>query len=203
VFTSGSVRAPDRSGSRLQKLCHRCRGKRVGELPAVMFAENYDLNLTDNAKATDVLLKLVKKTPLLDMMIHIHTSSLAQRGKSTPKSLLTNDIDRVIVHVEQMSVKNAQRKQFGIELGKLLQQQVSDPNKCIVKLSQPHLHRATGPMFRIGDKINKNLQLVAATYGRKSVVNKQPIVLLHTRSAKPLTSTTNNLSRCPQEKWTH
>ena len=31
------------------------------------------------------------------------------------------DVDRVILHVEQMSVKSQHWKQFGIELGRLLQ----------------------------------------------------------------------------------
>jgi hypothetical protein len=63
-----------------------------------------------------------------------------------------------------MSLNNPHSKEFGINLGKLLQQSVSDIDTCIVKLSQPHIHRATGPMFKIGKKIVAELNLTPATY---------------------------------------
>jgi hypothetical protein len=71
------------------------------------------------------------------------------------------------VHIEQMCILNPDAKEFGIHLGRGLQKLVNDHTRCIVKLSQPHIHRANGPMFRMGDDIIKDLNLVAAKYGRK------------------------------------
>jgi len=60
---------------------------------------------------------------------------------------VSNDykVDRVIVHVEQMDPRNRNSKQFSVDLGKLLQQQVSDSLTCIVKMSQPKYITATHP----------------------------------------------------------
>jgi hypothetical protein len=70
-------------------------------------------------------------------------------------------VDRVIVHVEQMSLLNPRAKVFAIRLGKELQKQVSDVDTCIVKLSNPQLHRATGPVFHFGSNIVTALNLTA------------------------------------------
>jgi hypothetical protein len=153
--------------------------------PVVVFAENYDLELTQRDKAPIILTKLMAKTPLLSLM---NPNSYSQTSPDTNKPCSSKQletpeysnihglpsVDRVIVHVEQMSAKNAQWKEFGINLGTLLQQQVRDIDKCVVKLSQPHTHRSTGPMFKIGQMIVQQLQLVPATYESKRVVNKQP-----------------------------
>jgi len=64
---------------------------------------------------------------------------------------VSNDykVDRVIVHVEQMDPRNRNSKQFSVDLGKLLKQQVSDSLTCVVKMSQPHIHRAMRPLFHL------------------------------------------------------
>jgi hypothetical protein len=73
-------------------------------------------------------------------------------------------VDRVIVHIEQIAIQNKNAKEFGLELGKLLQRLVSDLNTCIVKLSHCNLHRASGPTFQLGTKIVETLKLKAVCY---------------------------------------
>jgi hypothetical protein len=60
-------------------------------------------------------------------------------------------------------VENAYSKQFGKELGTALQRQF-DVKLCIVKMSQPHVHRRNGPMFKLGDEIVEACQLVPPSY---------------------------------------
>lgn len=147
------------------------------EPPRLVFAENYDLQLTQKDKAATILVALKNHTPLLDIMQCVN-----EEENQMPCGL-SNNVDRVIVNIEQMSTKNSQWKEFGIELGRLLQQQVRDINKCVVKLSQPHIHRSTGPMFKIGTKIVEELQLQAPSYGRKRTiaqVEAQPSTSTHT-----------------------
>jgi hypothetical protein len=62
-------------------------------------------------------------------------------------------VDRVVVHIEMMSFKNANSRQFTIELAKYLQSRAFDINKCVVKLSQANVHRRSGPVFKKGNKI--------------------------------------------------
>ena len=57
-------------------------------------------------------------------------------------------VDRVIVHVEHMCIKNQKVKQFGIELGKQLQRLAGDPMVCTVKLSKPNFFSATGVLCK-------------------------------------------------------
>jgi hypothetical protein len=140
-----------------------------GDLPTVVFADNYNLELKHGDKAPTILMALKTHTPLLDIM---QCSNQQDTDGNQMACGLSKDIDRVIVNIEQMSAKNSQWKEFGINLGTLLQQQVRDINKCVVKLSQPHIHRSTGPMFKIGNKIVKELQLEAPTYGRKRTVTQ-------------------------------
>jgi hypothetical protein len=73
-----------------------------------------------------------------------------------------------------MSVKNAHYKQFGMELGKLLQQSVQDVTTCIVKMSQSHLLRSGGVIHHLGELIVKELNLVPASYGVKKRGADQP-----------------------------
>ena len=125
-----------------------------GDLPKLVAAENCHLSLTGRFEASEVLVALSSKTRLLDYMQQSDTQSL-------------RPVDRVVVHIEQMSVKNAHWKQFGLKLGMLLQQITNNPETCIVKMSQPHIHRASGPMFKMGRKIVDQLLLVPASYGKK------------------------------------
>jgi len=130
--------------------------------PTIVDVKHYtDLGLNDRCKAADVVVALTKKTDLLLWMNPAYGES---------------DVDRVIVHIEQMDRRNRNAKQMSIELGKLLQQQVN-PDICTVKLSQPHIHRATGPMFRLGDEVVETLQLRPALFhNSRSKADSNPSV---------------------------
>jgi hypothetical protein len=118
--------------------------------PKIVAAENFtNLNLPQRFQATDVLVALVEKTDLIAWMQPTHPLS---------------QVDRVIVHLEQIDPRNRNWKQFSIDLGRLLQQQAADATKCVVKMSQPHIHRACGPAFHLGQKIVDELQLQAPSY---------------------------------------
>ena len=94
----------------------------IGQRPKLVKALLYDLDLPLRFTASDVLLKLVQNRDLWNFM-------------QQEDELLLPAVDRVVVHLEQMSTKNRHWKQFGPELGKLLQRSVKDVNTCIVKLS--------------------------------------------------------------------
>ena len=126
----------------------------LNEPPQVLAAENFDLDLPKRVKAADVLLKLSQLTPLFNWM------------QQTEERLLP-ETDRVIVLIEQMSILNTNAKQFGIQLGKLLQRTVKDVNTCIVKLSQPHNHGSNGPIFKLGRMIVEELKLTPIEIGNK------------------------------------
>jgi hypothetical protein len=106
---------------------------------------------------TDVLLKLEEHSPLFKWI----------RGQSEDSERVTEKrverADRVVVAVEQMSIENSFSKHLGKELGEALQQQF-DLSSCIVKMSQPHVHRRNGPMFRLGQEIVEACQLEPPSY---------------------------------------
>ena len=85
--------------------------------------------------------------------------------------------------MEQMAVKNKYSKQFCIELGRLLQQQAINTDNCIVKMLQPHVHQATGPLFHLGERIVKELDLRPAHY-----LPKRSKAELNPASAQTLTA---------------
>ena len=91
-------------------------------------------------------------------------------------------VDRVVVHLEQIDIRNRHSKQLSVELGKLLQQQTVNVESCIVKMSQPHIHRFNGPLFRLGDEIIESLQLQPAhTLQRRTKADANPaVVAAHT-----------------------
>jgi len=124
-------------------------------VPMVVGAELYNLEAEGlNVKRfdlTDLLLLLQTKTVLMHWMQHPDYSQILPR------------VDRVIVHLEQLSVKNKHSKQFAVDLGRTLQRLV-DVDSCVVKLSQPHLHRASGPMFKLGENIVQACELSPAVY---------------------------------------
>ena len=135
----------------------------LGGEPHIVKAQNYtNLELKVRPKAADILLALKAKTTLIDWMRPDYKDY---------------KVDRVIVHLEQIDQRNSISKQCTSELGKLLQQQAADCESCVVKLSQPHIHRATGPLFHLGDEIVETLQL-------------QPVVFLqrHSRACLLYTS---------------
>jgi len=128
--------------------------KEMGEMPVVVAAGKYDLELGERFTAADVLMRLRDGTDLWQWM---------QQTDDRPLP----DVDRVLVHVEQMSVRNRHWKQFGIELGQLMQQSVVDAGTCVVKLSQPHLFRAGGVVECLGEQIVQELALTVIPTQRK------------------------------------
>jgi len=132
-----------------------CVDKVVKCLPRLVGAELYDLGLPKNFKMIDLAIALMgNNTKLMDWM---------ELGKE--RSLPT--VERVIVHLEQMSIKNQNSREFTIKLGTYLQSKAKDLNECIVKLSQANVHRRNGPIFKIRDDIVKSLSLTASTYQLK------------------------------------
>ena len=83
-------------------------------------------------------------------------------------------MDRVIVHLEQVSPKNKFSNVFAINVERLLQRLCNVQN-CVVKLSQPHIHRASGPKLKLGNKIVKDCKLTQAAYTSASS-RKRPAV---------------------------
>jgi len=140
--------------------------RKVGEFPRIVAVNNYiNLNLKKHFKAADVVLALTQKTDLLLWMRPVNDSY---------------KVDRVIVHLEQIDVRNRNSKQFSVDLGKLLQQQALDSETCIVKMSQPHIHRATGPLFKLGDEIAEELQLHSTLYLQyRTRAESNPAVTAH------------------------
>ena len=135
----------------------------IGNDPNIVHVKNYtNLCLRKGFKAFDVVVALSEQTDLMSWMSPENGSYI---------------VDRVILHLEQMDVRNRNSKQFCVELGKLLQQKARDIDKCIVKMSQPHIHRATGPLFHLGDEIVETLQLQPALYtARRSKAESNPSV---------------------------
>ena len=120
----------------------------IGHIPVIVHCRNHtDLQLKNCFKATDVLCALKQHTDLLLWMNPAYGDSM---------------VDRVVVHLEQIDIRNRHSKQLSVELGKLLQQQTVNVESCIVKMSQPHIHRFNGPLFRLGDEIIESLQLQPA-----------------------------------------
>jgi len=62
------------------------------------------------------------------------------------------DADTVIVLIEQ--TRNKHSKQFGMDLGNLMQQHVMDESKCVVRLSQPNLFRVGGAVEQTVQELN-------------------------------------------------
>lgn len=75
-----------------------------------------------------------------------------------PPNFKLDYVERVVVLLEQMSPQNAFWRQFGKDFGEALQQ-AFNTESCVVKLSQPHIHRKDGPMFKLGNEIIKTCQL--------------------------------------------
>ena len=128
-----------------------------------MAVHNYtNLWLRKNFKESDVVVALAEHTDLMSWM-------KCDNG--------SHKVDRVIVHLEQIDVRNRSSKQFSVELGKRLQEQATDSDRCIVKMSQPHIHRARGPLFNLGHEIVETLQLESTLYyERRSRVEANPSV---------------------------
>ena len=132
-------------------------------VPKVVGAELYDLEhlgLKKRFDAADLVVLLQTKTVLMNWM------------QQSGCPLLLPRVDRVVVHLEQISVRNKHSKLFTVELGRLLQQFVT-VEMCVVKLSQPHIHRASGPMFKLGDHIIQECDLSPAVYTSMASASKR------------------------------
>jgi len=153
--------------------------KVASEPPRIVGVELYDLRklgLTQDikqVKAASIAAVLSSRTKLLSWMQHRETSPLLPH------------VDRVIVHLEQMAKLNRLHLEFGINLGYELQRLV-DPVECVVKLSQPNLHRANGPVFKLGAKIVRDCKLTPSVYGNaRQMENEEALIdLLKTKSQK-------------------
>jgi len=154
------------------------------EPPRVVGIELYDLRKLGlsqdikKVKAASIVIVLSSHTKLLSWMQHRATNPLLPH------------VDRVIVHIEQMAKANKLHMEFGLNLGSELQTLV-DPQECIVKLSQPNVHRANGPMFKLGTKIVRECSLVPSVYGNaRQMENQEALVDLlkttHRRKPAPL-----------------
>lgn len=155
------------------------------EKPRVVGVELYDLRKlglgqdVKQVKAASIVILLSSHTKLLNWMQQRATSPLLPR------------VDRIVVHIEQMAKANKLHLEFGINLGSELQRLV-DPLECIVKLSQPNVHRANGPMFKLGPQIITQCNLVPSVYGNaRQMENQEAIINLlkmtSQRKPRPLT----------------
>jgi RecA/RadA recombinase len=128
-----------------------------------------DLGILDNGGkfcATDVLLLIRQHSPLYSWMTNVDCDD-----GNTPRH---SKADRVVVVMEQIAPDNAHVDQLGQNLGYALQRDF-DVNVCVVKMSQPHVHRKNGPMFKLGDEIVEACDLKPASYDdtRKRIVQKR------------------------------
>jgi len=149
------------------------------ERPRVVGAELYDLrNLglgedVKQVKAASIVILLSDHTKLLRWM--------QQRGTSP----LLPHVDRVVVHIEQMAKTNKLHMEFGINLGSELQRLV-DPLECIIKLSQPNVHRSKGPMFKLGPRIIRECDLAPSVYGNaRQMENQEALIDLLKTTSRP------------------
>ena len=127
----------------------------------IVSAKLYDLKLPKKFNAPDVILALSNNTDLFSWM------QLPNEKK--PPTI----VDRIFVHVEQMSLHNPKAKVFGEELANALQSRSPDLNTVIVKHSQPNLHYASGVSFKLGRRIIQELNLKPVTYS-KTKYSKNP-----------------------------
>ena len=118
----------------------------------IVSAKLYDLKLRKKFNAQDVILALGNNTDLFSWM-------QLQNEKEPPTV-----VDRIFVHVEQMSLNNPRAKVFGEELAIALQSKSPDLNTVIVKHSQPNLHNVSGVSFRLGRRIIQELNLKPVSY---------------------------------------
>ena len=149
------------------------------EAPRIVGIELYNLQklglIQDikQVKAASIVILLNSQTKLLNWMQARGTTPLLPR------------VDRVIVHIEQMAKANRLHMEFGVNLGSELQRLV-DPQDCVVKLSQPNVHRANGPMFKMGSKVVRECSLVASVYGNaRQMENQETLVNLLKTTSRP------------------
>ena len=120
----------------------------------IVSAKLYDLKLPKKFNAQDVMLALGNKTDLFSWM-------QLPNEKEPPTK-----VDKVFVHIEQMSLHNPKAKVFGEELATSLQSRSPDLNTVIVKHSQPILHYASSISFKLGRRIIRDLNLKPVSYSK-------------------------------------
>ena len=127
--------------------------------PIIVSATLNDLKLRQRFKAQDVVLAL-RNTELFSYM--------QLPGEKEP----ANVVDKIFVHIEQMSMHNPSAKAFGIELATALQAKSPNLDKIVVKLSQPNVLYASGAAFHLGKRIIDELHLKPVSYAlRKYTIN--------------------------------
>jgi hypothetical protein len=111
--------------------------------------------------AADVLLVLRERSPLFQWM---RTSDGDVDDDESQQPFHLEKTDRVVVLLEQIAIDNKYSRQLGKDLAIELQSQFADVNACIVKMSQPHVHRKNGPLFKLGSEIVDACDLKPASY---------------------------------------
>jgi len=96
-----------------QKLAIAVVERTIGKYPNIVEVKNYtNLCLTKGFKAFRVVMALAEQTDLMSWMNPVNGN---------------HSVDHVIVHLEQMDVRNRNSKQFCVELGKLF---TAASNRC-------------------------------------------------------------------------
>jgi len=131
-----------------------CVDKFLNEPPKLVAAQMVDLNLPVGFSAADAFIALTQNTELW--------INMQQTGHN-----ILQTVDRIVLHIEQMSLHNRGAKNFGINLGQQLQRAVRDNSQCVVKLSQAQKHLSSGPIFRLGKTIIEQLSLKPIECNRK------------------------------------
>jgi hypothetical protein len=107
-----------------------------GRVPILQAADlhNFKDDLRLNFTAADLMVVLQNKTRLLTVYMDL---------SKQPTDPNARKIDRVVVHLEQMSIENAHFEEYTTELGQALQSRAPDLSKVIVKLSSSKVHRVS------------------------------------------------------------
>ena len=119
-------------------------------MPVVVGAELYDLQReglhSKKWDVTDLVILLQSKTVLLNWMQHPSYDQILPR------------VNRVVLHIEQLSVKHKHSKHFVVELGRLC--------KCMhcKAITATCAQRASGPVFNIGQNIINTCKLQPVVY---------------------------------------
>ena len=135
------------------------------EFPTVVGSELYDLlelGLTNKTRlrVSDLVLLLEQKTVLFNWL------------QQPSKNRTLKEVDRVTVLVEMMSPWHRNAKLFSSQLANYLQG-MFDLQFCVVKLSHPHNHGKTGPLFQLGKDIVNDCDLVPMSESYMSSVGRK------------------------------
>jgi hypothetical protein len=128
-----------------------------GHMPILQAADlhNFSNALPLNFNASDLLVALRDESRLFRYMDVLNQSSLPVSG--------ARKIERVVIHLEQLSIENPHFEEYTTELGELLQSRGTDLTSLIVKLSSPKVHRENGPTTKLGTTIVWSCSLAPST----------------------------------------